>query len=385
MIREIIMPQLGQTMEEGVINKWLKKEGDKVEKGEVVLEVATDKANLDVESFYKGYLRKILYPEGTTVPVTKVIALITDKPDEEIPEDYIEKIMKGEKKEEKVEQPVEEKVEVKAEEPRVRGKGEIKASPLAKKLAREKNIDLTKVKGTGPGGRITKEDVLEFLERGEKEGEELVFTRVREITAERMEESKKTVPHFYLGIEANMKKALELKNREEIGLSAVIFKALALSLKEHPWLRSKREGRKVEVRNSIDINIAIDTPDGLYAPIMRRVDEKNLKEINNKIKELANKAKEGKLGLDELEIGIFTFSNLGMFHVDSFSAIIIPGQAGIMATGEVKEKVFVKDGMIGVSPFMQVIVSFDHRIVDGATGARFLKTFREIIEEGNLE
>ena len=215
MIKEIFMPQLGQTMEEGVISKWLKKEGDKVEKGDPILEIATDKANLEVESFHRGYLRKILYPEGSTIPVTQVIALITDEPDEEIPEDYIKKVLKKEGKERK-EVKEEEKREVREEEKeKVESKiHRIKASPLAKRIAREKGVDLSKVKGTGPGGRITREDVLAYLETG-KEREEVKFTRIREIVAKRMVESKRNTPHFYLSVEVDMKKAREIKEREK--------------------------------------------------------------------------------------------------------------------------------------------------------------------------
>ncbi|MCD6219870.1 2-oxo acid dehydrogenase subunit E2, partial [Candidatus Calescamantes bacterium] len=290
MIKEIFMPQLGQTMEEGVISKWLKKEGDKVEKGDPILEIATDKANLEVESFHRGYLRKILYPEGSTIPVTQVIALITDEPDEEIPEDYIKKVLKKE---------VEERKEVKEEEKR-EGREEkkekveskihrIKASPLAKRIAREKGVDLSKVKGTGPGGRITREDILAYLETG-KEREEVKFTRIREIIAKRMVESKRNTPHFYLSIEVDMKKAREIKEREDVSYSAVVLKALATALKEHPWMRSVWEKDNLRQKDTVDINVAIDTPEGLYAPVIRRVDEKSIKEIDQEVKSLSMKA-----------------------------------------------------------------------------------------------
>ncbi|NOZ63562.1 MAG: 2-oxo acid dehydrogenase subunit E2 [Caldiserica bacterium] len=381
MIKEIFMPQLGQTMEEGVISKWLKKEGDKVEKGEAVLEIATDKANLEVESFHRGYLRKILYPEGSTVPVTQTIALITDKPDEEIPEDYIKKVMKQvEKKEEKEvkEETKEERTEKKVEQPRT---GKVKASPLAKKIAREKGVDLSRVQGTGPGGRITREDVLKYIETGGEEKEEIAFTRIREAVARKMVESKRDAPHFYLSIEVDMKKAGELKEKEGVPYSAVIIKALSLALKKHAWMRSTWENGALKERDSVDINIAIDTPEGLYAPVIKKADTKSIKEIAREVKSLSLKAKEGKLLPQELEIGVFTLSNLGMFGIDAFSAIIVPGQSGIMAVGEIKERVVVKDGMIGIRPIMKVVVSCDHRVVDGATGARFLHTFRKILEE----
>ncbi len=386
MIKEIFMPQLGQTMEEGVISKWLKKEGEKVEKGEAVLEIATDKANLEVESFHKGYLRKILCPEGSTVPVTQTIALITDEPEEEIPEDYIKKVMKKvEKKEAKeakteVKEAKEAKAEKKAEPPRA---GKVKASPLAKKIAREKGIDLSRIQGTGPGGRITREDVLSYIERGEEEGEkeEVAFTRIREIVARKMVESKRDAPHFYLSIEVDMKKAGELKEKEGVPYSAVIIKALSLALRKHAWMRSVWENGDLKERDSVDINVAIDTPEGLYAPLIKKADTKNIKEIAREVKALSLKAREGKLSPQELGIGVFTLSNLGMFGIDSFSAIIVPGQSGIMAVGEIKERVVVKEGMIGIRPIMKVVVSCDHRVVDGATGAKFLQTFKKTLEE----
>ncbi len=381
MIKEIFMPQLGQTMEEGVINKWLKKEGEWVDKGEPILEIATDKANLEVESFHKGYLRKILYPEGATVPVTTVIALITDEPDEEIPEDYLKKKEEEKKEvveEKKVEVRKEVKEEVKKEE--VGRERRVKASPLAKRLAREKGVDLSKVTGTGPGGRITKEDVLKYLSGKEKEVVE--FTPVREITARRMVESKRNIPHFYLEMEINMSRAKEIKEEKGVTYTAIILRALAISLRNHPWMRSYFEAGKVVTRDRIDINIAIDTPQGLYAPLIREVDRKSLERINEEVRKLADKAREGKLSPEDLELGVITLSNLGMFGIEKFSAIIVPGQSSILAVGRIKDEVRVIEGMIGIKPVMRVVLSCDHRVVGGAEGARFLKEFCDTLEKG---
>jgi len=371
MVKEVFMPKLGQTMEEGVINRWFKKEGEWVSKGELLLEIATDKANLEVESFYEGYLRKILYPEGARVPVTTVIALITDTPDEEIPAEYLEKL-KG--KEEGVKEEETKKVVKKREK-----EGRVKASPLARKLAREKGVDLSQIKGTGPEGRITAEDVLKYISL--KEGE-ISFTEVKKITARKMEESKKSIPHFYLQIEIDMGKVAELKKSKDLTYTTYILKALGLTLRKHPWFRSVYVNGEVITKEEVNINVAIDTPQGLYAPLIRKVDEKSVEEIQRELKILKEKALKNKLSPLDLEDGVFTLSNLGMLGVECFSAIIPPGQSGILAVGRVKEGLKVEDGAILIRPLMKVVLSCDHRIIDGGEGARFLNTFKTILESG---
>ena len=376
------MPQLGQTMEEGVINKWLKKEGDKVEKGEVVLEIATDKANLEVESFYRGYLRKILYKEGEKVPVTKVIAILTDKPDEPIPPDYLAKL---EKKAKKV-PTIEEKVAVEKRKEKEGEEKRIKASPLAKKIAKEKGIDLSQVKGTGPGGRITREDVLNFLKEREAPKEEIPqLTRVRQIVAERMIESKRNIPHFYLSLEVDMSQAQKLKEKTGVSFNDIVIKAVGKVLTRHPWMRAFWEEGKIKVQEEININFAVATDEGLYAPVIKEVDKKTLLQVSRQAKELSEKARRGKLSPQEMEGGVFTVSNLGMWGIESFSAIINPPQAGILAVGEVKKKVVVIEDMLAIRPVMKVVLSCDHRVIDGLTGASFLKDLKEVLEKGEIE
>jgi len=389
MVKKFLMPKLGETMEEGEIIKWLKKEGERVEKGEPIVEIATDKANMEVESNISGYLRKIMAKEGEKVPVRGVIAYLTDSPEEEIlveePEEKPRAVFVEEKAEEKREEYAEKK--------------KIKASPLAKKIAREKGVDLTKIKGTGPGGRIVKEDVLKALEEMEKEEvkaleKEISLSRVEKIMAERMTKSKKEIPHFYLTCEVDFTEAVELREQlleefeEEkkvhISYTDLIIKACARALRKFPRINSHYRDGKVISFSNVNINLAIAREEGLVVPVIKDADKKNLFEIAKERQTLVEKARENKLSLEDMEGGTFTLSNLGMMQIKNFSAIINPPQVCLLATGQIKERAVVIDEEIVIAPVMEMTLSCDHRAVEGYTGSKFLQEVKKGLEKPAL-
>lgn len=391
MIKKIIMPKLGETMEEGEIIKWLKSEGDKVRKGEPLLEVATDKANMEVEATASGYVRKILAKGGEKVPVTKEIAYLADSMEEEI--------FSGEKiQTETIQEEKEEKI--KKEEGPPAKQRRIKASPLAKRLAREKGIDLKKIEGTGPGGRIVKEDILKATEReakpepeeisaGEKE---VSLSRVEKIMAERMRQSKKNIPHFYLSTEVDFSQAVKFRNdlveefekerKVRISYTDLIIKACGRALLKFPRVNSHyKQGRLVSF-SRINLGLAVAKEQGLVVPVIKNAGRKNLFEIAKERQNLVKKAAESKLPLEYMEGGTFTLSNLGMMQIKNFTAIINPPQIALLATGQIKEKVVVnEEGEISVAPIMEITLSCDHRAIDGYLGSKFLQEVKEGLEK----
>ncbi|MCD6407730.1 2-oxo acid dehydrogenase subunit E2 [bacterium] len=388
MIREIIMPKLGETMEEGYLVSWKKEEGEKVEKGEVLFEVMSDKTNFEVESPYSGYLRKKLYePSDEPIKVTTVIGYISDTPNEPLPE------IKEEKVEVKEEKKIE-KEEVKKEETKEQEKEDrIKITPLARKIASEHNLDITKIKGSGPGGRIEKKDVEKYLE-SIKETEEISYevkewTPLRKIIAKNLVESKNTIPHFYLQGKFNMdnlikiKETLEKEGRKYTFTDFLIF-ITSRVMKDFPLINASIEKDEIRIYKSIDIALAIAIEDGLIVPVIRNCDRKTIDEISEKRKELIAKAKENKLSEENLKDARFVISNLGMFDVDSFFAIINPPGVAIMAVGKIEKVPVVVNNEIQICSMMNISFSFDHRIIDGTYGASFYKKLKQKIENPGL-
>ncbi len=377
------MPKLGETMEEGEIIKWLKKEGDTVKEGELLLEITTDKADMEIEATTSGVVRKIVAQEGQVVPITETIAYIADSMDENVPL----------KEEEKVESETVANVEKEVVS--------IKASPLAKRLAKEKKIDLSIIRGTGPGGRITKEDVLRCAEEKEtkREGaplakEEFSLSRIEKIMAQRMQESKRQIPHFYLTNEVNFSQAVKFRNdlleefEKEKGVhlsyTDLLIKACARALNKFPRINSCFKGEKVVSFSQVNIGLAVTTERGLIAPVIKDVDKKDIFQIAKNRVELVNKAKENKLSLKEVEGATFTLSNLGMTGVKTFAAIINPPQVAILATGEIKEKPVVKEEKIVAALVIEMTLSCDHRAVDGYLGAKFLQEVKRGLEKPSI-
>ncbi len=430
---EIIrMPKMSDTMEEGVIAGWLKKVGEEVKSGDILAEVETDKATMELESYDDGFLLHVGVKDGESVPVDGILAIIGKK-DENIDDvlkeissiqnenEGVEAIDEKEEEEEEEEEaesnPVEENLVVKEEEEKEVKNTEdkiedikidftneinrIKASPLAKKLASEKGIDISMVKGSGDRGRIIKEDIENFkhLENtptkeiklpkihSEESYEEIPVSQMRKTISKRLAESKFSAPHFYLTMEINMDNCIEGRNKInessniKISFNDIIIKASAVALRKHPMVNSSFLTDKIRVNNHIHIGVAVAVDEGLLVPVIRFADNKSLSHISTEVRNLAGKAKDKELQPSDWEGNTFTISNLGMFGIDEFTAIINPNDACILAVGGIKNTPIVKNGEIVSGNIMKVTLSCDHRIVDGATGSSFLKTLKELIED----
>ena len=364
MVTKVVMPRLSLTMKEGTVGKWYKKEGDSVEKGEPIVEVISEKATYDLEAPASGILRKILVEEGVDAPVNAVLAVIT-APDEA----FLEAEILAEEIPREVEE-VKEKV---------------LASPAAKRLAREYGIDISLVEGSGPEGRIVEEDVKRFVDEiGRvlpKVKKVIPLTGFRKTSAERVSMSFKTAPHSTVIMEVDVSKAEELHKKLQVSYTAILVGAVAKALLEHPMLNSTLEGNQIKVFEDVNVGVAVATEHGLAVPVISNADKKSLKEIDVAIKELTEKAKEGKLARQELTSGTFTITNLGMYGVEFFTPIINPPEAAILGVGRIAEKPVAINGTVRIKPIMMLSLSYDHRIVDGAPAAEFLQKVKQKIEK----
>jgi len=412
MAEVIRMPRLSDTMEEGVIVGWLKKEGDAIEPGDLLAEVETDKATMELESYQEGTLLHIAVKEGP-VPVDSVIAVLGKEG-----EDY--QSLLDEAKEEEASKEEESKEEAEAEkedkedgdamdkakktdatdQESTPSDGRVKASPLAKKMASDKGIDIKSISGTGDGGRIIKRDIEKAVESGvqraavapsidiESRADQILpISQMRKVIAKRLGESKFTSPHFYITAEIDMDRAIDAREslnageeEERISFNDIIIKAVAMALRHHPFVNSSWEGDKIIQHGDINIGVAVAVDEGLLVPVIRQADYKSLSQIKSEIVELAGKARNKKLTPEEMQGNTFTISNLGMFGVDEFTAIINPPDACILAVGTINTKPVVRDGQIVIGNTMKITLSCDHRIVDGAVGAQFMKTLRSYLE-----
>lgn len=389
MKKEVIMPKLGETMEEGYLISWKKKEGERVEKGEILFEVMSDKTNFEVESPYSGYLRKILFqPSDQPIPVTTVIAYITDTPDEPVENEIKEEVKE---KEEEIKEKVEQEG-VKVEEKKER----IKITPVARKIAEEHNIDITKIKGTGPDGRIEKKDVLEYIEKMKSEEkieefeekgeyEVIKWTPLRRIIAERLSESKRTIPHYYFQGKVLMDEVLQIKKKlEEKGIHFTITDFLIFftskAIEKFPLIAGELVNDEIRVYKDVDIGIAIAIKDGLVVPSIKKCNKKTIYEISEERKKLIEKAKENKLTEEDLKGSRFVISNLGMYEIESFFPIINSPGIAIMGVGKIEKVPIVENDKIEIKNVMYISFSFDHRVIDGAYAAEFYKELKEIIE-----
>lgn len=404
MAEVIRMPKMSDTMEEGVIAEWLKKVGDEVKSGDVLAEVETDKATMELESYDDGILLHIGVKNGDSVPVNGVIAIIGDKGEDV---DDILKNLNSTPNEEKVEDISEEKKETKSEETVIEKTNDndrkrIKVSPLAKKLASDKGVNLSEVSGSGDGGRIVKSDIenfsgsidsidektVELPKIYSKESfEEIPVTQMRKTISKRLSESKFSSPHFYLTMEIDMencingRKKINESSERKISFNDIILKAVAVSLRKHPMVNSSLLDDKIRLNHHIHIGVAVAVDDGLLVPVIRFADNKSLSHISMEVKDLATKAKQKQLQPSDWEGNTFTISNLGMFGIDEFTAIINPNDSCILAVGGIKNTPVIKNGEIVPGNIMKVTLSCDHRIVDGATGSAFLNTLKELIED----
>jgi len=408
---EILMPALSPTMKEGNLAKWVKKEGDKIKAGEVIAEIETDKATMEVEAVDEGILGKILVNEGTeNVAVNSCIALILeDGEDKKALENYASKAAPTEVAAPKAEEKKEEKTVANApaaqqNQSSASFSSHVKASPLAKRIAKDEGVALSQINGSGPHGRIIKEDVLGFINSGgsakglvrrnPQETYAVKNNNMRKVIAKRLLESKQTVPHFYLSCEFNISKLQELRSAlnevaphdengnpaYKISVNDLIIKAVAMSLKKVPEANSSWTDDAVLIYNNIDISMAVAIDGGLITPIIKNADQKTIQAISTETKQLAKKARDGKLQPEEFQGGSFSISNLGMFGIDNFSAIVNPPQSCILAVARAVDKPIVDHGQIKIASMMNVTLSSDHRSVDGSVGAEFLKALRRYIE-----
>ena len=397
---EIIrMPKMSDTMEEGVISSWLKKVGDQVKSGDILAEVETDKATMELESYDDGVLLHIGVKNGESVPVNDVIAIIGEKGEN------IKEILKEEetKEEETKEEETKEEETIKIPEiDDISKDNRLKASPLAKKIAEEKGINLTNIKGSGDGGRIIKKDIEENTEIistqnstniilpktiGKESFDEVPISQMRKTISKRLSESKFSAPHFYITMEINMDNCIEGRKKinetseVKISFNDIIIKATAAALRKHPMINSSYLEDKIRTNHHIHIGVAVAVKDGLLVPTIKFADNKSLSHISLEVKDLANKAKNKNLQPSDWEGNTFTISNLGMFGIDEFTAIINPNDSCILAVGGIKNTPIIKNGEIVPGNLMKVTLSCDHRIVDGAMGSAFLQTLKELIED----
>ena len=417
----IHMPSLSPTMEEGTIVQWHKKVGDEVQVGDLLASVQTDKATVEFEANKKGVLRKILQPINTVVKVNDPIAVFSKDAKESI-EGYEPELIRSTepiKVEEEKEAPVKKEAKVAvagssmqspAFVPEVppanvefgfpTGSSKLRASPLAKKLAKEKGLDLSSVKGSGPSGRVTSRDLdlaqgAGMVSFGSREAptvpagsfEEVPLSPMRKIIGTRLQQSKTFIPHFYVRQEVDAEPLFQAREQLKNGGLKVTFndfiiRATALALKEHPQVNSgfNSVNQSVVYFKTIDIAIAVTIDAGLITPIIRYADYKNLGEISVEVKELASRAKSGKLQPEEYKGGSFTISNLGMFGVSDFVAVINPPQSAILAVAGIEECVRIKNGVAVAGKKLNLTLSADHRVVDGSDAAKFIKTVQKYLE-----
>jgi len=375
LVTKVAMPRLSLTMKAGTVVQWFKKEGETVQKGEPLVEVLSEKVTYDVEAPKSGVLRKILALEGTDVPVTQAIGIIA-APDEQIPETEIAATAPEEAA--KVEAVPERELIEKVEE-------RVIASPAAKRLAREQRVDLSKVVGIGPDGRIVEDDVKRFIEGASvtpRVREVIPLTGIRKTTAERVSLSARTAPHSTITMEVDMTEAGRLREETQASYTDMLVKASAQALKEHPIINSTLEGEQVKIFEDINVGVAVATEKGLSVPVVHNADKMSLSDIASALKLLVERAREGKLTKEDLTGGTFTITNLGMYGVDVFIPIINPPEAAILGVGRVMEKPVVVNNEIKRKPTMQLSLSFDHRIVDGAPAGQFLQRLKKILESG---
>ncbi|MCK5010190.1 MAG: 2-oxo acid dehydrogenase subunit E2 [Deltaproteobacteria bacterium] len=414
MSEEITMPKLSDTMEEGTLLKWFKKEGDYVQQGEALFEVETDKAVMEVESFVSGILSQILVQEGEKAPVGTPIAIIGEELNKVVPQEepLVKSVEKSEESKEKTipEMGTAPKLKVvpsKKEMKVVPTIERVNASPAARSFAQQRGINITLVEGTGDGGMITLKDVRDFREhKAVKEGtipliqRELLPTekitdlsKMRKAVAATVSYSKQHIPHFYVSYEIDMTKVInqleELKQKKEgkekITINDVILRAAAATLKNYPYLNAVYPEQGLILKKEVNIGIVLGLPEGLIIPILKGCDTLTLEEISSGVRNLREKAKSGKFSTDDFTDGTFTISNLGMLGVTDFAAIIYPPQTAILAVSAIKDTPVIKEGSVVPAKLMKVTLSMDHRVVDGINAANFLRDIKKYLETEDLE
>jgi len=402
MAKEVRLPQLGQTMEEGTIVNCLIKVGDEVKKGDVIFEIETDKATLEMESPSDGFVKHILVEVDETLTVGAPLLVLGDK-DEEVPQSFVDSLKGAAPSVPPETAPVEQAAPVelaKAEPQPSKPAGRVMASPRAKKLAGELGVDLTALTGTGPAGKITEQDVKEAAaskpakpaepiptEAEVKLGATVPLNRLQKITAERMLRSKREIPCFYLTVRADVTDMVDLRTKlnqasdVKISYNDFIIKAVATGLEKYPIMTGQLEGQAIKLASSIHIGLAISVPDGLVAPILKDVNKKDVKQIARDSQALVERARSNKLAPTDLEGGCITVSNLGAAGIDSFIPIVVPGQCSILGIGRITDTCVPDNGNIMVRKLMNMTLSVDHKVANGAYAAQFLDFVRKLLED----
>ncbi len=408
----VTMPRLSDTMEEGTVASWLKKVGDQVEEGDILAEIETDKATMEFESFQSGTLLHVGLNEGESAKVDSLLAIIGPEGTD------VEGLAKSFKPAGSESEKPKEKTQEKAEAPKpaesrpaapatavgqqaaVQSNGRLFASPLARKMAEDRGINLAQVSGTGENGRIIKRDienfnpaavsstaqVAKFVPSGQEDWDEIKHSQMRKTIARRLAESKFTAPHYYLGVEFNMDNAIAFREQfntipdTKISFNDMVVKACALALRQHPQVNSRWYDDRMQLNNHVHIGVAVAVEDGLVVPVLRFANEQSLQQINAAVKEYAVKARDKKLTPQEMEGSTFTISNLGMFGIETFTSIINQPNSAILSVGTIVQKPVVKNGQIVIGNTMKLTMACDHRTVDGVTGAKFLETLKGFIE-----
>lgn len=441
MATKVVMAQLSPTMEEGKLVEWKVKEGDEVSQGDVLAEVETDKANMDIEAMTGGTVRALLASEGDVVEVGALIGVLGD-PDEDV-SDLIDgaKPKAAGEEEEGEDGPAEEEpgsaeaedgaeaedesadeqeADAEATTTKKRSNGRVKVSPLARRMAEDAGLDIERIEGSGPGGRVVKSDVQAAIDAGGAEAqakaeeeaagrdapgrtpapiaalrparledERIEASQMRKTIAKRLVQSIGPVPHFFLTTEIDMGRALDLRKAlnerlsasgVKVGVNDLLVKVAAEALARHPEINASWDEDAIQRHGSADIGIAVAVPDGLITPVVREADRKGLAQIATEASDLIERARNRKLKPEEYTGATFSISNLGMFGIDEFTAIINPPEAAILAVGQTAERAVVEDGEVVVRRRMRVTMSCDHRVIDGATGAAFLQTYRAMLE-----
>lgn len=400
MATNIVMPQMGYDMREGTVVKWYKGEGEEVARGEVIADIETDKATVEFEAYTSGVLRRIIADEGVSIPVGELIAVIAgaDEVLDEIPTsstddpgDAVTPVATTSQKQNDIGETT---APVPPQDTRLR------ASPIARRLAKEKNIDLAVVTGTGPGGRITEQDVLEFVSpvatSGQQpnipssvgSGDKVELSRMRQVIAKVTSDSKREAPHFYVTAEIDMGKAMEFRRDindsfpadNRVSVNDMVLKASSIVLEQYPKFNGSFQENYLQLNSSINIGMAIALEAGLIVPGINDCGNKSLRQIAAASKDLIDRANNGTLRNEEYSGTTFSVSNLGMFDVDSFAAIIFPPHAAVLAVGTVRQQPVVKDGQIAVGQVMKATLSTDHRVADGAEAAQFLVEIKKLLE-----
>jgi pyruvate dehydrogenase E2 component (dihydrolipoamide acetyltransferase) len=403
----VLMPALSPTMTEGNLTRWTKKEGDKVKSGEIIAEIETDKATMEVEAADEGVLGKIIVPAGTQgVKVNALIAVLLEE-GEAAPANYTTTTPSVAA----VEKTSAVALASAPSQPRTlaTSSSRVIASPLAKRIAEQNNVNLQNINGTGPNGRIVKADVerakavaphssspvppqgINAIDYANKLGlsyDLIPNSMTRKVIAKRLTESKQTVPHFYLTVDCQIDRLLDLRKQlnetndtSKVSVNDFIIRAVAVAMRQIPAANASWAEEGVLMYKDVDISVAVATPNGLITPIIKKADTKSIQNLSSVMKDLAKRAKDGKLKPEEFMGGGFTISNLGMFGIKEFAAIINPPQACILAVGAGEQRPIVKDGQLAIATVMSCTLSVDHRVVDGAVGAEFLSVFKKLIEE----